>query len=90
MAFATSNVRRSVFGDLNITLGDWTGSAGDAVGTIGVEGGRVYMAHFTIQDTDSPTGGYIPTSVSTSGAVTTVSAYYHEDVTTGRFLIIHK
>lgn len=88
MAFATTNVRKSVFGDLKVTAGDWTGTVGDAPGTIGVEGGRVYHANFTIQDTDSPTA-YVPVSISTSGAVTTVSAYYHETVTTGRFLIIH-
>jgi hypothetical protein len=46
MAFATSNVRRSVFGDLKVTAGDWTGSAGDANGTIAVEGGRVYLSEF--------------------------------------------
>jgi hypothetical protein len=91
MAFATANVRRSVFGDMNITAGDWTASEGDAAGTIGVEGGRVYMANFTSQDSS----GNIQiapcrVSVSTSGNVTTVTVYHQETVTTGRFLIIHK
>lgn len=89
MAFATANVRRDVFGSLKVTAGDWSGSVGDVAGSIGVEGGRVYMAQFTVQDTDSPTDGVAGTSVSTSGNVTTVSVYYHENVTTGRFLIIH-
>ena len=88
MAVATANVRRSVFGNLKVTAGDWTSSSGDAAGTIGVEGGRVYLAEFSIQDTDSPSEKPLH-SVSTSGNVTTVSWYPHDNVTTGRFLIIH-
>ena len=88
MPFATTNVQRSVFGNLNVTRGDWTGASGEAPGTITVSGGRVYLAEFSIQDTDSPTAK-VSTSVSVSGFVATVSAYYHEAVTTGRFLIIH-
>ena len=88
MAFATSNVRRTAFGNLNVTYGDWTGSEGDAAGSIGVEGGRVYKADFTVQDTDSPVE-QPGISVSTSGRVTTVTVYNHQAVTTGRFLIIH-
>jgi hypothetical protein len=86
---ATANVKRSVFGDLRVTAGDWTHTAGAAAQTIGVEGGRVYLAEFSIQDTDSPTEGKVPVSVSTTGNVTTVSFYPSETVTTGRFLIIH-
>ena len=86
---ATANVKRSVFGDRNITAGDWTHTAGGAAQTIGVEGGRVYLAQFSIQDTDSPTEGYVPISVSTTGNITTVTFYPSETVTTGRFLIIH-
>lgn len=89
MAFATANVRKSAFGDLKVTAGDWTVSAGDAAGTIGVEGGRVYLAEFSVQDTDTPTGGKVNISPSTTGNVTTVTVYHNETVTTGRFLIIH-
>ena len=90
MAFAKTNVQTSSFGDLKVTYGDWTGTVGDAAGTIGVEGGRVYLAQFTVQDTDSPGEGGVPVSVSTSGSVTTITVYYPDTVTTGRFLIIHK
>lgn len=89
MAFATTNVRKSVFGNLKVTAGDWSGSDGDAAGTVDVEGGRVYAALFTIQDTDSPTAGLVPVSVSVSGSIARTTVYYHEAVTTGRFLIIH-
>jgi len=90
MAFATSNVKKEYFGGLKVTFGDWSAASGDAAGTIGVEGGRVYLASFTSYDS---TGALqeVPArvSVSTSGAVTTVTVYHLEDVTTGRFLIIH-
>ncbi len=89
MSFSATNVKSTIFGDLKVTCGDWTGSAGDAAGTVNVEGGRVYLAEFCIQDTDSPTQGKIPVSVSVTGPVATVTCYYHETVTTGRFLIIH-
>lgn len=90
MAFATANVRRSVFGNLKVTAGDWTGSVGDGSGTVGVEGGRVYLADFTDQkSTGGPTSSPFHTHVSTSGAVTTVTVKYNEAVASGRFLIIH-
>lgn len=89
MAFATSNVQKTVFGNMNVTRGDWSGSVGDDKGTVTVEGGRVYLANFSNQDTDSPTDGGLPTSTTVSGGLSTVSVYYHETVTTGRFLIIH-
>ena len=89
MAFATTNVRKSAFGDLKVTAGDWSGAAGDVNGTIAVEGGRVYLAEFTSQDSSNGPGQEIPVSVSTSGAVTTVSIANRQTVTTGRFIIIH-
>lgn len=89
MAFATSNVQKTYFGNLNVTYGDWSGAAGDAAGTIGVEGGRVLLCNFSVQDTRSPGSWIVPVSPSTSGGVTTITVYYHDTVTTGRFIIIH-
>lgn len=89
MAFTTSNVRTSVFGNLRVTCGDWTGTVGDAAGTIGVAGGRVYLSEVTAQDSGQPYQIEIPVSVSTSGSVSTVTVYNQNTVTTGRFLIIH-
>lgn len=88
MAFTTSNVKTTVFGNLRVTVGDWTGSVGDSSGSIGVGGGRVYLSNFEAQGTDQPFNIDIPSSVSTSGNVTTVTVYYQQAVTTGRFLII--
>lgn len=89
MAFAATNIQKNVFGSLKVTTGDWTGSVGDTPGSVTVEGGRVYLANFSIQDTDSPTTTPAPFSTSGTSGTQTISVYYHEAVTTGRFLIIH-
>lgn len=91
MAFATSNIRRSAFGDLKITAGDWTGSAGDANGTFSVEGGRVYLARFDSQDSSNGPEQEVPVFISSNAGtgVITLSIGNRSAVTTGRFLIIH-
>jgi hypothetical protein len=90
MAFATTNVKRDYAGVLKITHGQWSGVAGDSDGSIGVEGGIVYAALFTSQDSS---GGQImwPVRVTTSttGSVTTVTVKNTADVTNGRFIIWH-
>lgn len=90
MAFSTSNVNKTVFGNLKVTYGDWSGSAADAAGSIGVEGGRVYLANFSSQDSSGAQIMWpVKVSPSTTGAVTTITVYNTAAVTTGRFLIIH-
>ena len=89
MAFAAANVNSTVFGNLRVTYGDWSSSVGDASGTVTVQGGRVYQALFTNQDTESPTYTPIPCSVSVSSGLATVTVYPQDTVTAGRFLIIH-
>jgi hypothetical protein len=90
MAFATSNVRKSAFGDLKVTAGDWTGSAGDSNGTLNVEGGRVYLARFDSQDSTNGPEQEIPVFISTNAGtgVITLSIANRATVATGRFLII--
>lgn len=88
MAFATTNIRRNVFGTLGVVTGDWTGSAGDNAGSITVEGARVYLAEFSIQDTDTPLEKADVYNASTSDAKTTLSIRYNRTVTAGRFLIV--
>ena len=47
MAFAATNVKvRNVGGGLRTTTGQWTGSDGDAPGTLTVSGARVQSAQF--------------------------------------------
>lgn len=91
MAFATANVRRGVCGDLKITAGDWTGTVGDASGSITVEGGRVYQAEFNTNDTSSPYQRVPvvwspPTGTTTT---TTVNVHNRETVSVGTFIIVH-
>ncbi len=89
MAFATANVRKGAFGDLKVTAGDWSGSAGDANGTFNVEGGRVYLARFDSQDSSNGPEQEVPVFISsTSGSVVTLSIANRSTVTTGRFIII--
>lgn len=90
MAFATANIRKSTFGDLKVTAGDWTGSAGDANGTFNVEGGRVYLARFDSQDSTNGPDQETPVFISTNPGtgVITLSIANRSTVATGRFLII--
>lgn len=88
MAFATQNVKTTVFGNLRVTYGDWTGSVGDSPGTVTVAGGRVYLSKFTDLDGGTPTMIEVPVSVSSSGAISTLTVSNQALVTTGQFIII--
>jgi len=85
-----TNVQTASLGPLKVTFGDWTFTEAAASETIGVSGGRVYLAEFTSQDSSGALKERIRHSVSLSGNVTTVTVYGQEGVTTGQFLIIHK
>lgn len=91
MAFATANVRKSAFGDMKVTAGDWSETLnGQDNVTFSVEGGRVYFARFDSQDSTNGPEQEIPVFISTTGTSTiTVSIANRKAVTTGRFLIIH-
>lgn len=91
MAFTTSNVRKSCFGDLKVTAGDWAETvAGQANQTFSVEGGRVYFARFDSQDSTNGPDQEIPVFISTTGTSTiTLSIANRQVVATGRFIIIH-
>lgn len=90
MAFATQNVKKSYFGDVKVTYGEFTCSAGDAAGTIGVEGGWAMATFHSLDSTGNWQAIPFRYSTSTSGAVTTVTVRHLEDVTTGRFMIFHR
>lgn len=89
MAFAATNVQRTNIGNLKTTRGDWTGAVGDASGSFGVEGGRVYFADFNAQPASGSYQQQVPYSVSVTGAVATITVYYNEAVTAGQFFIVH-
>lgn len=88
MAFATTNIRTGVVGPLRFYCGDWTGNQNDASGAITLNGGRVYFRQFWNQDSESPKAEPV-VDVSASGATLTVTVHNHEDVTTGRFIIVY-
>lgn len=89
MAFTTSNVQSGmVFGGVKIYLGDWSGTVGDAAGTITLSGGRVYLAVFGNQDSTGPQEDP-DASVSVSGSTITMTVYNHQTVTNGRFFIVY-
>lgn len=88
---ATANVQRTYFGNLKVTYGDWSASAGDAALTIAVEGGKVYLCEFTSQDASGPQIMWDQAeSVSGSSGTVTVTVYNQGSVTNGQFIIIHK
>lgn len=89
MAFARTNPRSGSFGDLNMLAGDWTGSEGDATGTVTLKGGRVYLVNFTIQDGGSQEDSPVGYSVSITSGTITISVFNHVAVTQGRFIIIY-
>lgn len=88
MAFATSNVRSgTIGGNLKYYAGDWTGSAGDASGSVSLRGGRVYLRQFQNLDADSPKEE-TQTDISVSDGTITITVHNHLSVTNGTFLII--
>lgn len=92
MAFATANVRRSAFGDLKVTAGDWSETLnGQDNATYSVEGGRVYFARFDSQDSSNGPDQEIPLFISSNAGTGTItlSIGNRRAVTTGRFIIIH-
>lgn len=86
MAFASSNIRKGTAGDLKITAGQWTGTAGDASGTVTAEGSQLFHAQFSTNDTTGPFQ-IVPFTWSASGSVITVTVHNRETVTAGTFII---
>lgn len=92
MAFATSSTKLSSNGDMWRFTGTWTGSAGDASGTVSVGGASIASAAFWIGDSNSAEDRPVPTSWSTdtTTGITTVTVHNHNDVTTGAFEITYR
>lgn len=89
MAFSTTNVQiANIAGPVKVYCGDWSGTVGDAPGTITLNGGRVYLAEFRSEDIGSPQEEP-DSAVSVSGSTLTLSVYNHQTVVNGRFIIIY-
>lgn len=91
MSFATSNVQKAYLGNLKVVYGDWTGAAGDAPGSIVLEGGKVYLANFEALLSNGTTYQPLVTiNTSVSGSVQTVTVNNVAAVTSGQFIIFYK
>ena len=89
MAFATTNVRScSLGGNLRLTVGDWTGAAGDAAGTMTLAAGKVFMANFLPNVTAVAREVNIAVSPSGTAGIVTLTIYNSAAVTAGTFGII--
>ena len=92
MAF-TATVRSSTnlggSGGARLILGDWTGSAGDAAGTLSFAGAIPAICIFQKFDPIDNSYQIIPrVECSYSAGITTVTIENQDNVTTGRFMII--
>ena len=88
MAFSTSNVKKSIFGNMKVLVGNWSGAAGDATGTVQVEGGQVYLANFDPQSSSGPTMARTGASPAGTTGVVTLTVYNQATVTSGTFIVI--
>ena len=89
MAFAATNLQHASLGNLRAQVGDWTGSSGDASGTLTLKGGRVWLCSFGNQDATSQEDRPTPCDVSVSSGTITITIHNHSDVTNGRFIVIY-
>ena len=88
MAFATSNLASENFGSLRGMRGTWTGTNGDAAGTVTGSGFAV-DADFAPNTTTGPSNK-IQTRISNSSGTWIVTVPYSETVTAGTFVIRFK
>jgi hypothetical protein len=75
---------------LRIIHGEWTGTSGDAAGTLAVSGGAPVAAIFQKMDPLDKSFEILPrVGVATSSGITTYTIENQDDVTTGKFFLIH-
>jgi len=88
MAFATSNLLRDGNGSSALMRGSWTGTIGDASGTI-TGSGYCFDASFLTNSTSGPANPIRPV-ISNSSGTWTVTVPYSETITAGTFEIRFK
>ena len=89
MAFATANVKSvSLGGALKLTVGDWSGVAGDAPGSVQIGAGKVYQAQFLPDLAAGPAPVDVAVSPSGTAGIVTLTVYNTATVTAGQFSII--
>ena len=90
MAFATSQLRTEPIGASWLTTGKWTGSVGDAAGSISVPGALVLGAQFSVNQSSGGPVEYVPWSYTAGTNPSAVTVYNKETVTAGQFFIISR
>lgn len=88
MAFATTNTSRENAGSTAVYRGTWTGTSGDANGSV-TGSGNCFAADFFANTSAGP-ANVIRTSISNSSGTWTVTVPYQETVTAGTFAIRFK
>lgn len=90
MAFSATVKASAYLGPgLKMTVGDWSGVAGDAAGTLKVSG-RYWGGLFFDADVQGNTSQIFPNvGESVAGSVTTLTIQNQDNVTSGRFVILH-
>ena len=85
-----TNVQSTTLGNLKVTYGDWTFTQAAANETIGLSGGRCWLACVASRDTTGALDfDLVRCSESVTGSVVTVTIYPKEGVTTGRVFFVH-
>lgn len=87
---AISNIKRAPLGmGLEALYGNFTHTVGDASQTQVVTGGQVYGVIINPQvSAGSPVDAQVPYSVSTSGAITTITILANATISAGTFVIL--
>jgi len=88
MAFATSNPELLSGGNCFTLVGDWTGTVGDAAGT--VTGSGYCLEAVFMPNTSTSPSSVIPCRFTNSSGTWTVTVPYVETVTAGRYSIKYR
>lgn len=87
---ALTNIQSTTLGNLKVTYGEWTHTESAASETIGLSGGRCWLAVIASRDTTGALDfDLVRCSESVTGSVVTVTFYPKEGVTTGRVFFVH-
>lgn len=88
MAFSTSNLNRQNLGSCNAVSGTWTGTAGDAAGSLVIGSGNVVAYDFDPGLSSNGPSEKPLVSASVASGQTTLSVYYHQTITAGKFRVV--
>ena len=89
MAFSATVRHTAYMGEgIKVTVGDWSGAAGDAAGTITIGGPYIIGYGFYKFDGDNTSQIFPRVDVTTSGFTATLTIQNQDNVVTGRFFVL--